>query len=101
LTINNDQLRTTVTAALRLQQLLSAVADAQWQPSVTPTPREDTTERSKGGHNDPTSAVVSDDRRLALRAAVVKAEHTLEAFAGSLGFAARDLQKALAQWEGE
>ena len=51
--------------------------EAQWQMGMTPTPREDTGERSKNVVSDPTPLIALDGRRLKLRDAVVNAEDAL------------------------
>lgn len=69
--------------------------EAQWQPGMTPVPREDTTERSKNLTNDPTPTIAMDGRRLALRDAVKEAERALEVAARVLQDTARKLAEAL------
>lgn len=87
-------------AALTLRALLAEAGDAQWKPSHTPRPRDDTDERSKGGHGDPTLATVVDDRRLALRAAVIEAEGAFDEAALRMSDAGRKVQRALDRWAG-
>jgi hypothetical protein len=69
--------RAVATEALALALLIGEAAEIQWQPATTPKPREDTTERSRGGHGDPTLNTVADERRLAVRAGVRASEHLL------------------------
>lgn len=87
-------------AALRVIQLLNEVGEAQWRAGRTPVPREDTTERSKGLTSDPTPNIVADQRRLALRAAVIETEQSLEAAMKTLTAAERHLTDALTKWQG-
>lgn len=80
---------------------LPAARSRQWTASPVPRPREDTTERSHGGPPpNPTADLVLDPRRLALREAVVRAEHTLIALATRLADARRDLERATAAFDG-
>ncbi|WP_144722265.1 hypothetical protein [Cellulosimicrobium sp. TH-20] len=77
-----------------------AEADAvQWSASPRPRPREDTTERSKGGPpSDPTADVALDGRRLSLRAAVLTAEHSLGDAVDAVAAANKGLERALDEW---
>lgn len=86
--------------ALTLADLLAVAQDAQWKASPAPKPREDTTERSKGGHSDPTPQIALDERRLALRAAVLTAEVALEAAVETLTKERRALEVSLNKWSG-
>ncbi|TFC87505.1 hypothetical protein E3T24_04755 [Cryobacterium sp. TmT2-59] len=54
------------------------VQQSQWELGMTPTPRDDTTQRSKGTTSDPTFAIFADSRRQDLRAAVQRAEFELD-----------------------
>jgi len=69
--------RAVASEALALALLIGEASEIQWQPANTPRPREDTTERSRGGHSDPTVNIVADERRLAVRKAVVASDHLL------------------------
>lgn len=51
----------------QLASLVEEAAEVQFMPSPIPRPAEDTTERAKGGHSDPTSRIVADARRIAVR----------------------------------
>lgn len=95
-----DTLRAFAEDALRLASLLGQADEIQWQPSPTPKPREDTTERSKGGHGDPTASIVADDRRLAVRVAVLKGEGAIEQAAAAVRSASADLEHAIDRWTG-
>jgi hypothetical protein len=86
---------------LRLQALQAELDAAQWMPSHTPRPRDDTSERSQGGHGDPTSSIVVDDRRLALRAAMDAADHALVKAERVLSAATAHLQLAADRWHGD
>jgi hypothetical protein len=87
--------------ALGLALLMHEAQDAQWRPSLTPKPRGDTTERSKGGHSDPTGDTVADERRLAVRAQVIAAELLLESATRAMRVVNRRLERALAHWHAE
>lgn len=83
---------------LSLKVLLGEASEAQWQAGMTPTPKEDTTERSKGLTSDPTPTVAADARRLALRLAVIEAEQAMEKADRTLRAAERHLTDALERW---
>lgn len=87
--------------ALRLERILSAADAVQWSPSPTPKPRDDTTERSKGGHGDPTLQTVVDSRRLEVRAAVEEAQRVLTEAARSMHAARTALEESVARWSGD
>jgi hypothetical protein len=93
--------RTAASAALKLASLIDAAAEIQWQPSNTPKPREDTTERSRGGHSDPTLNVVADERRLALREAVTVGADQLTKAARILDAVGAKLEVAIDDWHGQ
>lgn len=95
-----QELRSFATTTLQLAQLLGEAQEAQWKPSHVPQPRDDTSERAKGGHGDPTLATVVDDRRLALRAAVIQSEQALETAFATVRQAADRLQLQLDRWAG-
>jgi hypothetical protein len=86
--------------ALSTSAVLAEASEIQWQPSPAIRPREDTTERSKGGHSDPTTLTVTDPRRLQLRAAVLEAEHLLERATAALAATRRRLEAAVDSWNG-
>jgi hypothetical protein len=86
---------------LRLRATLAEAADAQWQPSHTPQAREDTTERASGVRSDPTLAIVVDDRRLALRDDVRRAEEVLASAAAYADRVEARLARTLDAWAGE
>ena len=81
---------------LRLELHLADAREAQWQPGRTPTPREDTSERSKGMVSDPTPSITADPRRQKLRAAVLEAEAVRATFRAALATAEEALSEALA-----
>lgn len=87
-------------AYLDVSALLTNASEAQWQAGKTPVPREDTTERSSGMTSDPTPTITADGRRLALRAAVVEAELSIESADRILGQARSQLTEALTKWQG-
>lgn len=92
--------RTFAESTLRLASVMHEAEAVQWSPSLTPKPREDTTERAKGGHGDPVVSTVLDPRRLAVRAAVIDAELALKEAEEKAVEARRALEAALARWQG-
>lgn len=96
-----DVLQDTAAAFLRLTQALGEAEAVQWDPAARrPQARDDTTERSKGGHGDPTADVALDERRLALRDAVEEARLRLQIAATGVSAADRHLREALDAWAG-
>lgn len=93
--------RTVADEALRLMLALNTADEIQWERSPVPQPREDTTQRASGGHGDPTADIVLDPRRLAVRGAVVAAEESLKNAVRALRDARRDVEHAVAIWNGE
>ena len=83
-----------------LEATIPVALAAQWSPSPIPRPRDDTTERASGGHGDPTSAVATDDRRLALREQIARCRDALMHSAVTVRGARLSLERALAEWEG-
>jgi len=86
--------------ALALASALAAAEAIQWSPSQSPKPRDDTSERARGGHGDPTLATVVDDRRLAVRAAVVSGHVEIEKLLPILRAAREEVQEAVDRWHG-
>lgn len=84
-----------------LAALAAEAAEVQWEPAPIPRPRDDTTERAKGGHGDPTPSVALDARRADVRAAVIGARAALDFARASAAVQARALEAALARWAGE
>jgi hypothetical protein len=80
---------------------LAAAQSIQWEPAPVPSPRDDTSERSKGGRSDPTARAVFDERRLRVRAAVVAAERVLETALHDARDSLAGLRSAVAEWEGD
>lgn len=87
--------------AVFLARSLADAEEIQWTAAPIPKPREDTTERAKGGHGDPTLATVLDERRLAVREAVEEAHAVLAANTEATAAARRKLNAAIASWNGE
>lgn len=85
---------------LRLRALLADASEAQWTMGVTPHPKEDTTERSKGLTADPVPTAVMDTRRLQVRASVIEAEHALTLADQTLRAAVHHLEAAFNKWQG-
>ena len=86
---------------LFLARSLADAEEIQWSAAPVPKPREDTTERAKGGHGDPTLAIVLDDRRLAVRAAVEEAHAAIAQASEVAALARRKVNAAIAAWNGE
>jgi hypothetical protein len=82
--------------ALGLATLIAQSETAQWQPANIPKPRDDSGIRAKGGHADPVSDTVADERRLALRAQVVAGELLLRSATRAMRAISRRLERALA-----
>lgn len=76
-----------------LAQLVDEAAEVQSLPSPIPRPAEDTSERGKGGHGDPTFAVVQDARRMAVR------EFVLDSIRAASSLKHRG-ERALDRWAG-
>ena len=87
------QVRRHAELALRLASALSTVEDAQHQRSQSGT-------RSASLVSDPTGDTAVDPRRLALRAAAIHAEMTLERSAQALERTLRQLERATDRWSG-
>jgi hypothetical protein len=86
---------------LLLARSLGEAEEIQWTAAPIPKPREDTTERAKGGHGDPTLATVLDERRLAVRLRVEEARVILAHNEEAAVEARRNLDAAIAAWNGE
>lgn len=84
-----------------LEAILPAAVDAQWQRPPVRKASDDTTERSKGGHSDPTSAIALDDVRSQLRSQVLNSEHVLRTAIVALRGVRRGLERRLEAWEGD
>lgn len=81
---------------------LSEATARQWEPSLVPKPREDTTERSSGGRPaNPTADAALDPHRLRLRATVVRSTAALREAAIALRGSRRAMERALAAYDGE
>lgn len=83
-----------------LSEVLPGALSAQWRAAPAPKPRDDTTERGKGSHGDPTQAIVLDERRLRLRLQVIASERVLRGAAVAVRGVRRGLELALDEWEG-
>jgi len=92
--------REAATVALETASLLEAAEEIQWKPSPSPAARFDTSERALGGIQDPTAATALDERRLALRDAVQKAEAALRDATSTLATRRGALQAAIDAWHG-
>lgn len=87
-------------ACTDLASVAEEAAEFQWRAAPIPRPRDDTSERAKGGHSDPTSTIALDDRRLALRAAILGALRDLDKARSRASAAAAHVREALDQWHG-
>ena len=94
-------LRIVLAECQALGEALPEAYASQWKPAPIPKPREDTTERAKGGHADPTPSVALDGRRLALRAQVLRSERVVRDTVVAVRGVRRGLELALSSWEGE
>lgn len=95
-----DRLEEFAAGYLRLVKLLADLGDSQWEPGRTPTPRDDTTERTIGTVSDPVPGVAGDPRRIKLRDNVLKAEAALLAATVTMSAVERHLHEALVRWQG-
>lgn len=95
-----ESIRAFAAEALTVAALLEAATEIQWKPSLTPKPREDTSERARGGHGDPTLDTVLDSRRLAVRAAVISAETAFDGALDTLREVRPQLERAIDAWNG-
>jgi hypothetical protein len=94
-------LRTVRAECDSLEATLPAAYAAQWLPSPVPRPREDTAERAKGGHGDPTPSIALDDRRLAVREQLHRSEAVVRDAVVAVRGVRRGLEMRLVEWEGE
>lgn len=86
--------------ALRLSHSLAKADAIQWEAAPIPRPSDDTTQRAKGGHGDPTPSIALDERRLAVRAQYDAAASVLVMAQATVAAARRDLDAAIDAWEG-
>lgn len=97
-----ERIAEAVAAEVRaLLAVLPAALEVQWQPAPIPHPEEDTAERGKGGHSDPTPAVALDERRLAVRVAVLGSLRRVREARDALAESRQDVERSLARWHGE
>jgi hypothetical protein len=101
MTTLTETVKATAAEALQIVRLLDAASGIQWEASPVPKPREDTTQRAKGGHGDPTADIVTDPRRLAVREAVTDAERALTQHLAILRHTRHELARAVEVWNGE
>lgn len=81
----------------RLAELLTEAETVQWRPALTPTV-ERVGGGSSGTYADPTATIALDERRLAVRAAVIGAETSIAAAERHLEARAVALAAALEAW---
>jgi hypothetical protein len=96
-----EQIKSTARELLLLAELAADAELVQWERSHAPTARDDTAERAKGGHGDPTADVALDEHRLSVRDAYKAAEFCLAGAAHGARAVRADLTRALAAWHGE
>ena len=87
--------------AVFLARSAAEAEEIQWTAAPIPKPREDTTQRAKGGHGDPTLDIVLDERRLVVREAFEEASRALQELTTGAANVRRKLDAAIASWNGE
>lgn len=87
--------------ALLLAASIDKAQAIQWEAAPIPKPHDDTTERAKGGHGDPTGSIALDERRLAVRAQHDYALASLDVATAAARSARRQLDAVIAAWEGD
>lgn len=95
-----DLIRQTASAATRLAKALVRAADVQYLRPAGPSTRGEDPARSKGTISNPTMDIATDERRLALRAAVIEGELLFEKFIADAHQASERLEAALLDWAG-
>lgn len=83
-----------------LEVVVPPAIDAQWTSAPVPKPREDTTERAKGGHGDPVPGHALCERRVTVRGAVLRSEGEMRRMVATVRGARLALERALHEWEG-
>jgi hypothetical protein len=96
-----EQIKRTAHSLLKLAELAADAEFVQWERSYAPTARDDTTERGKGGHGDPTADVALDERRLGVRVAYDRALDVLTSAEHNARTAQANLTRSLASWHNE
>ncbi|USL85051.1 putative transcriptional regulator [Arthrobacter phage SWEP2] len=86
---------------LRLAASIEKAQAIQWEAAPIPRPSDDTTERAKGGHGDPTGSIALDDRRQAVREQHDAAVASLGVALAAARSARRSLDAAIGAWEGD
>lgn len=109
-TLTNPTLHQTANRVVNIHYLLGAARDAQWMRSRTISPDQPDAEEVIGAQDastirigritDPTFDAATDPARLALRAAVKRAERALAREHEAMSEAADILTAALAEWNG-
>ena len=89
-------------ALRKLEQLMVAAGERQWESAPIPRAAVDTTERGKGDHpGDPTADVAADPRRLAVRDSLQRADKALADITQELNRRVGALSQAVRRWDGE
>jgi hypothetical protein len=92
--------RTFAEETLLLAASMEKAQAIQWEAAPIPRPADDTTERAKGGHGDPTPSIALDERRLVVRATYDAAVQALAVAEAAARNARRHLDAATSAWEG-
>lgn len=82
-----------------LAPVLDKALAAQWSVPPARRPDEDTAERSKGPHSDPTLGIALDERRLALSAQVKESDRVLRDAIVAVRGVRRGLELRFGEWE--
>lgn len=84
-----------------LAPVLDMASAAQWSVPPRRRPDEDTAERSKGPHSDPTPGIAIDERRLALSVQIKESDRIVREAAAAVRGVRRGLELRFAEWEAE
>lgn len=97
----NPIVRDLAAESLALSAALDGASAIQWASAPIAKPKDDTTERAKGGHGDPTFDTVADDRRLGVREAVKSGLDELERAIAAVRQARGAVEFAVARYYGD
>lgn len=96
--VQNDAYTKIMADVPALVVLLEEAREVQFTLPPRRRASEDTAERSKGPHSDPTADTATDERRLALSQQIKAADVTLLNIAVAVGGLRRGLERRLAEW---
>lgn len=82
-----------------LERVVPAATEAQWTAPPRVQPADDTPQRSKGIHSDPTPSIALSDHRLRLRDQVISSERLLRETIVALRGVRIGLERSLSAWE--